>query len=159
MNTCSHSRLFFFLPFSPGILSFSHLQFSLLHLFTFCRLALSLTSASVFSHSLLISPASLFFYYLSLLLSCSAISLSRFRSPCSTSFTSFFSSLAISCCSSLSFFSVCSHPPPHILHPHFIAKCYLSVFLVYSYLSLHLSHLLLALLSHPFQIFLGTSMS
>lgn len=106
----------------------------------------------------LISPASLFFYYLSLLLSCPAISLSQFRSPCSTSFTSFFSSPAISCCSSLSFFSVCL-PPFHILHPRFIAKCYLSVFLVSSYLSLHLSHLLLAFLSRPFQIFLGTSMS
>lgn len=62
----------------------------------------------------LISPASLFFYYLSLLLSCPAISLSQFRSPCSTSFTSFFSSPAISCCSSLSFFSVCL--PPFIFY-------------------------------------------
>lgn len=44
------------------MLSSSHSQFSLLHLFTFCRLALPLTSASVFSHSLPVFSFHLHFY-------------------------------------------------------------------------------------------------
>lgn len=81
----------------------------------------------------LISPASLFFYYLSLLLSCPAIPAPQLRSLRSTSFTSFFSSLAISCCSSLSFFSVCSFsfPPTLYILISLPAVLYLSVFPIF----------------------------
>lgn len=135
LNTCSRTpHIFssfllwalFFLLFYPGMLSSSHFRFFLLHLFTFCRLALSLTSASVFSCSLPLFSFHLHLYSFIIFPFCSHalqfLHLSSEISFCSTPFTSFFSFLAISCCSSLSYFSVCSFSSPFYITSSFYCQ-------------------------------------
>ncbi len=175
LNTCSCTLLvfssfclwaLFFLLFSPGMLSSSNSQFSLLHLFTFCRLALP---SPLHPFSLAPSPFSHFTCIFILLLSFPSALM-----PCNSS-TSALKSLSVPPLSarslaplpspavplSLTFQSVPSLPSSTFYSTSsFFANSSLSVFLASSFLSLLLSHLF-ALPCHPFTTreFFGPSMS
>ncbi len=129
LNTCSCTLLIYTSFFSSPLVCSLPL-FSLLHLFTFCRLALPLTSASVLSRSLPLFSFLLHLYSFIIFPFCShALQFSHLSSEISfssTPFTSFFSSLADSCCSSLSLlhFSLFLLFPllPSTVHPNFFAN-------------------------------------